>query len=112
MRPIITFALTCALMACVSVPVEAAPITDSIKPRYDTCKALAAKWGITTNDRRSAEEGSEYERFMITCLAGKVAETSAQKSERWANCIRRRIGIEGYEYGSSDEWLRVIVSCL
>jgi hypothetical protein len=113
MRPIITFAITCALMACVSVPVGAATAMDSTKPRHNTCKALAVKWGITTNDRRSAEQGSpEYERFMITCLASKVEGTDAQKSERWANCVRHRIAIEPNEYRSSDTWLRVIVSCL
>lgn len=113
MRPIITFAITCALMAFVSVPVGAATVTDSTKPRQHKCEALAVKWGIRTNDRRLAERGSsEYEQFMITCLTSKVEDTPAQKSERWANCIRRRIGIEAKDYRSSDEWLRVIVSCL
>jgi hypothetical protein len=110
MRPIIPFAITCALMACVSVPVGAT-VTDSTKPTHETCKALAANRGI--NDRRSAEqESSEYERFMIACRAGKVEGTLDQRSERWANCVRRRIGIEANEYRSNNEWLRVMVSCL
>ena len=113
MRPIITLVLTCAFMACVSVPVGAT-MAASMKPRYSTCNALAVKSGITTkNDRRPAgEPTSEYERFMTTCLTSKVESTSAQKSERWTNCIRHRIGTEGYEYQSSDQWLQVIVSCL
>jgi hypothetical protein len=113
MRPINTFAITCALVACVSVPLGAATVTASMTPKYDTCKALAVKWGITTNDRRSAEQGSsKYDQFIITCLASKVDGSSAQQSERWANCIRRRIGIEGSEYRPSGDWLRVIVPCL
>jgi hypothetical protein len=111
MRPISTLALTCALLACVSVP-AGARVTDSMKPTYNKCRALAVKWGIIANDGRSLEQRlSEYQRFMITCLASKVEGTSAQKPERWASCIRHRIG-EGYVYRSSDEWLRLIVSCL
>ena len=44
MRRIIRFAIACALMACVSVPVGAATVTDSTQARHDTCEALAAKW--------------------------------------------------------------------
>jgi hypothetical protein len=106
-KPIISFAITCALVACVSVPAGAT----ATKPTRNACKAIAMRWGM--NDRRSAEQGSsEYERFMIACRAGKIEGSSDQKSERWAYCVRRRIGIEANEYRSSDEWLRLMVSCL
>jgi hypothetical protein len=110
MKPIISFAITCALVACVSVPAEARA-TDSTKPTRNACKAFAARWGIS--DRRSAELGSsEYERFMIACRAGKIEGSIDQNSERWANCVRSRTGVEANEYRSNGEWLRAMVSCL
>jgi hypothetical protein len=121
MKPIISFAITCALVACVSVPAEARA-TDSTKPTRNACKAFAARWGIKDrrsaelgciNDRRSAELGSsEYERFMIACRAGKIEGSIDQNSERWANCVRRRTGVEANEYRSNGKWLRAMVSRL
>jgi hypothetical protein len=110
MRPIFWFAITCALVVCASVPARAT-VTDSTKPTREACKSIAVRWGIS--DRRSAQLGSsEYERFMIACRAGKIEDSIDQNSERWANCVRRRTGIEANEYRSNDEWLRAMISCL
>jgi hypothetical protein len=110
MKRIISFAITCALVVCVSLPVEAMA-TDSTKPTREACKSIAVRWGI--NDRRSAERGSsQYAHFMIACRAGEIDGASDQKSERWAYCVRRRTGIEANEYQSNDDWLRAMVSCL
>jgi hypothetical protein len=110
---IAAFAVTSALLACVAVPVVAATRADSSKPTYGTCQALAMNRGITINERLSSEHGpSPYQQFMVACLAGKAGGTPAQNSDRWAGCVRRRIGPESNEYRSSDAWWQTMVACL
>ena len=106
------FAITSALIACLAVPVTAATRVDSRKPTYEGCQALAMNRGVSKSERSSSEQGpSAYEQFMAACLAGKVDGTREQVSERWTNCVRRRVG-NAAEYRSSDAWLQIMVGCV
>jgi hypothetical protein len=106
-------AVTCVLIACVAVLVTAATRAAPRKPTYDNCQALAMSRGIATGERLSSEHGpSAYEQFMTACLAGKVEGTRAQVAESWANCVKRRMGVEASEARSSDAWQKVMIGCL
>jgi hypothetical protein len=112
---IIIMAIAAAFVACTAVPGLAAP--KKALQGYNDCQALAMQRGIVQSERRSSEAGpSPFRQFMVSCLAGQIADaprtvtassrplTAAQIQSRWERCdtLAMQRGLSESEHRSSE----------